>query len=85
MVRMAGYIIVSIAGGMLILMDVLINENPLALSLYEFYKPIARTSVNVPAGVGIICDERHCCTGNRFEIQTMPENHYQSGNYKAYY
>jgi len=35
-------------------MDGLINANPLAQRLYEFFKPIAKTSVNVP--VGIIID-----------------------------
>ncbi len=51
---MARYIIVSIAGGILFLiMDVLINANPLAQKLYEFYEPIARTSVNAPAGAMI--------------------------------
>jgi len=49
---MAGYIIGSIAGGLLFgLMDGLINANPLAVRLNAVFKPIARTSVNVPAGV----------------------------------
>jgi len=51
---LAGYIIGSIAGGLLFgLMDGLINANPLAVRLYAVFKPIARTSVNVPAGVAI--------------------------------
>jgi len=32
-------------------MDGIINANPLATRLYAIYKPIARTSINVPAGV----------------------------------
>jgi hypothetical protein len=32
-------------------MDALINANPFAQKTFEFYKPIARTSVNAPAGV----------------------------------
>ncbi len=54
MAKIIGYIIVSIAGGILfLLMDFLINVNPLAQKLYEFYEPIARTSVNAPAGMVI--------------------------------
>lgn len=34
-------------------MDGLINANPLARRLYEVYKPIAKTSVNVPVGIAI--------------------------------
>jgi hypothetical protein len=48
------YIIASIVGGVLFgVMDGLINANPLARRLYEVYKPIAKTSVNVIAGVVI--------------------------------
>lgn len=48
---MIGYIIVSIVSGILFgIMDGLINANPLAQRLYEVYKPIARTSINVFAG-----------------------------------
>ncbi len=51
---MATYIIVSIAGGILFgMMDGLINANPLAVRLYEVFKPVARTVINVPAGVVI--------------------------------
>jgi len=32
-------------------MDGLINANPLAQRLYEIYKPIAKTAINVPAGI----------------------------------
>jgi hypothetical protein len=48
------YIIVSIISGILFgMMDGIINANPLARRLYAVYKPIARTSVNVLAGVVI--------------------------------
>ena len=51
---MVNYIIVSIVSGVLFgAMDGLINANPLAQRLYEVFKPIAKTSVNVPAGVVI--------------------------------
>lgn len=46
------YVIVSIISGILFgVMDGLINANPLAQRLYEAYKPIAKTSMNLPAGV----------------------------------
>ena len=49
---MVRYTIVSIISGVLFgILDGLINANPLAQRLYEVYKPIAKTSVNVPAGV----------------------------------
>lgn len=51
---MIRYIIVSIVSGILFgVMDGLINGNPLAQRLYEVYKPIAKTSINAPAGIGI--------------------------------
>lgn len=51
---MVGYLIGSIAGGLLFgLLDGLINANPLAVRLYAVFKPIARTSINVPAGLVI--------------------------------
>ena len=51
---MIRYIIVSIVSGILFgVMDGLINANPLAQKLYEVYKPITKTSLNVPAGVVI--------------------------------
>jgi hypothetical protein len=31
----------------------LINANPLALQLYEVYRPIARSSVNAPVGIAV--------------------------------
>ena len=43
---------VSIASGVLFgILDGLINANPVAQRLYDVYKPIARASVNLPAGV----------------------------------
>ena len=49
---MVTYILVSIAGGVLFgILDGLINAKPLAQKLYAVYKPIARTSLNLPAGV----------------------------------
>ena len=51
-VLMTAYILVSIIGGILFgVMDGLINANPLAVKLFEVFKPIAKTSINVPAGV----------------------------------
>ncbi len=49
---MAVYIIVSIASGILFgILDGLINANPVAVGLYEVYKPIARTSLNISGGI----------------------------------
>ena len=46
------FVVVSIAGGVLFgVMDGVINANPLATQLYSVYKPLARGSVNVPAGI----------------------------------
>jgi hypothetical protein len=46
------YIIVSLVSGVLFgIMDSAINANPLARKLNEVYKPIAKTSLNIPAGV----------------------------------
>jgi len=51
---MVRYIIVSISSGILFgILDGLINANPLGQKLYAVYKPIARTSINVPAGIAI--------------------------------
>ncbi len=48
------YIIVSIISGVLFgVLDGLIHGNPLAQRLYEVYKPIAKTSLNVLAGMAI--------------------------------
>lgn len=51
---MGRYIFISILSGILFgVLDGLINANPLAQRLYEFYKPIARTSINLLAGIVI--------------------------------
>lgn len=51
---MAKFIIVSIVSGILFgFMDGLINVNPIAVKMYEIYKPIAKTSVNIKAGIMI--------------------------------
>jgi hypothetical protein len=49
---MVRYIIVCIINGILFgTMDAVINANPYAQKLYSVYKPIARSSVNAPAGI----------------------------------
>lgn len=51
---MLRFVLVSVAGGLLFgVMDGVINANPLARGLFEVYRPIARTSVNAPAGIAI--------------------------------
>ena len=51
---MVAYLVGSVAGGLLFgLMDGLINANPLAVRLFAVFKPISRTSINVPAGIMI--------------------------------
>jgi len=51
---MVRYIIVSIISGFIFgALDGLINANPLAQRLYRIYQPVAKTSVNVPAGIVI--------------------------------
>jgi hypothetical protein len=51
---MKTYILVSVVSGFLFgVLDGLINANPLAVNLFAVYKPIARTSINVPAGIVI--------------------------------
>jgi hypothetical protein len=51
---MTRYIIVSILSGILFgFLDGVINANPYAQRLYSFYRPIARTTINVPAGIVI--------------------------------
>ncbi len=51
---MVRYLIVSVVGGILFgIMDGVINANPLARRLQEAYKPIAKTSLNMPAGIAI--------------------------------
>jgi len=51
---MIGYIIISIASGILFgILDGVIHANPVAHRLYEVYRPIARTSINPLAGIAI--------------------------------
>ncbi|MBU2566154.1 hypothetical protein KKG46_01185 [Patescibacteria group bacterium] len=51
---MIKYITVSIVNGFLFgVMDGIINANPFAQKLFEAYKPIAKTSINAPAGIFI--------------------------------
>jgi hypothetical protein len=51
---MIRYCIVSVASGILFgILDGVINANPLAQRLYEVYKPIARPSINVVAGMAV--------------------------------
>jgi hypothetical protein len=48
------YFIVSLTSGLLFgIMDGFANANPLAMRLYAVYDPLARTSINVPAGIVI--------------------------------
>jgi uncharacterized membrane protein YagU involved in acid resistance len=49
---MTAFIIVSMVSGLLFgTMDGLLNANPLARKLNEVYKPIAKTNLNLPAGI----------------------------------
>lgn len=49
---MIRYIIVSAVNGLLFgVMDGVINANPFAQKLFEVYKPIARRTINAPAGI----------------------------------
>ncbi len=51
---MLRYIVVSVIGGILFgAMDGVIHAIPLAQKIYAVYRPIARTSVNAPAGIVI--------------------------------
>jgi len=48
------YVLVSVGSGVLFgLLDGFLHANPLARKLYGVFEPIARTSVNVPAGLAI--------------------------------
>ena len=48
------YIVVSIVSGILFgIMDGVINANTLAQRLFAVYKPIVKTSLNIPAGIAI--------------------------------
>ncbi len=49
---MTRYLLVGIGGGILFgMLDGLINGNAYARRMLEAYRPIARTAINVPAGV----------------------------------
>ncbi len=49
---MITYLLISIVSGILFgVMDGLINANSVARRLYTVYKPIAKTSLNMPAGI----------------------------------
>lgn len=51
---MITYIVISIISGILFgILDGLIHANPVAQKLYQVYKPIARNSLNMAAGVAI--------------------------------
>lgn len=51
---MIRYVVVSVVSGILFgALDGVVNSNSLAQRLYEVYRPIAKTSVNVPAGMVI--------------------------------
>ncbi|MRR31904.1 hypothetical protein EG834_16590 [bacterium] len=48
------YILISLISGVLFgVLDGILNANPLAVRLYAVYKPIAKTSANIVAGVMI--------------------------------
>jgi hypothetical protein len=48
------YILVSVSSGILFgVMDGIINANPLAQKLYRAFDPIAKKTINVPAGIVI--------------------------------
>ncbi len=51
---MVNYVVVSVVGGLLFgVLDGVINGNPFAVRLFEPYRPIARTSISVPAGLAL--------------------------------
>ena len=51
---MVCYIIVSVVSGIVFgVLDGLINANPFGRRFLEVYKPIAKTSINVPIGIAI--------------------------------
>jgi hypothetical protein len=46
---MTRYVIVSVIGGVLFgVLDGLINGNPFAQKLFQVYKPISKTTINIP-------------------------------------
>jgi hypothetical protein len=51
---MVTYVIVALASGILFgVLDAVIHANPLAVRLFQAYKPIARESLNPVAGIAI--------------------------------
>jgi hypothetical protein len=51
---MSGFIIIGICSGILfVILDGVINANPIAQRLYQVYKPIAKTSINPLVGIVI--------------------------------
>ena len=49
---MTRFIIVCLGNGLLFgILDGMLNANPLAQKLYAVYKPISKTTINVPAGI----------------------------------
>ena len=49
---MTRYIIVSTVSGILFgFLDGMINGNPLALKLFQIYRPISKTTINIQAGI----------------------------------
>jgi hypothetical protein len=49
---MTRYFIVSISSGLLFgILDGVINANPMAQKMYEYLRPIAKSSINVTAGI----------------------------------
>ena len=51
---MIRYLTVSLVSGILFgILDGVANANPVAQKLFEVYKPIAKTSINPPAGIFI--------------------------------
>ncbi len=51
---MVRYVVASLAGGLLFgVIDGLIHSNPMAQRLYAAYKPIAKSSINITAGIAI--------------------------------
>jgi membrane protein insertase Oxa1/YidC/SpoIIIJ len=48
------YFVVALSGGLLFgILDALLNANPLAQAVFAAYAPIAKTSVNIMAGITI--------------------------------
>ena len=70
---MKRYLIVSIVSGLLFgTMDGLIHANPYAMELFEVYQSIAKTTINVPAGIvidlvyGLVMGGFSCFSTNLF-------------------